>query len=121
MKTGAMYVRVSTDEQAREGYSIEAQIKAIRNNIFLDNQFIFKDEGISGKRANKRPAFMEMIKQAKSIPKKFDVILVHKFDRFARNREDSVVYKSLLRKEYGINVISICEPLDPDDKMSIIL
>ena len=126
MKNGAMYVRVSTDEQVREGYSIEAQIKAIKdyalkNNIFIDKQFIFKDEGISGKRANKRPAFMEMIKQAKSNPKKFDVILVHKFDRFARNREDSVVYKSLLRKEYGINIISICEPLDPDDKMSVIL
>lgn len=126
MKTGAMYVRVSTDEQAREGYSIEAQIKAIkdyafRNNIYIDNQFIFKDEGISGKRANKRPAFMEMIKQAKASPKKFDVILVHKFDRFARNREDSVVYKSLLKKECGINVLSVCEPLDPDDKMSVIL
>ena len=121
-----MYVRVSTDEQARDGYSIEAQMKAIKdyalkNNIFIDNQFIFKDEGISGKRANKRPAFMEMIKQAKMTPKQFDVILVHKFDRFARNREDSVVYKSLLRKEFGINVISICEPLDPDDKMSVIL
>lgn len=126
MKNGAMYVRVSTEEQAREGYSIEAQIKAIKdyankNNILIDKQFIFKDEGISGKRANKRPAFMEMIKQAKSSKKKFEVILVHKFDRFSRNREDSVVYKSLLRKEYGINVISICEPLDPDDKMSIIL
>ena len=126
MKNGAIYVRVSTDEQAREGYSIDAQIKAIKdyalkNNIFIDNQYIFKDEGISGRRAEKRPAFMKMIKIAKSKPKKFDIILVHKFDRFSRNREDSVVYKSLLRKEYGINIISICEPLDPNDKMSVIL
>lgn len=126
MKNGALYVRVSTDEQAREGYSIEAQIKAlkdysIKNNIYIDNQYIFKDEGVSGRKAEKRPAFMEMIKIAKTKPKKFDVILVHKFDRFARNREDSIVYKSLLKKEYGINVISISEPLDPDDKMSVIL
>lgn len=126
MKDGAIYVRVSTEEQAREGYSIEAQIKAIKdyarkNNIFIDEKYIFKDEGISGREAEKRPAFMEMIKQAKSTPKKFDVILVHKFDRFSRNREDSVVYKSLLRKEYNINVISVCEPLDPDDKMSVIM
>lgn len=126
MKDGAIYVRVSTEEQAREGYSIEAQIKAIKdyarkNNIFIDEKYIFKDEGISGRKAEKRPAFMEMIKQAKSTPKKFDVILVHKFDRFSRNREDSVVYKSLLRKEYNINVISVCEPLDPDDKMSVIM
>ena len=126
MKNGAIYVRVSTDEQAREGYSIDAQIKAIKeyaikNNIFIDSQYIFKDEGISGRKAEKRPAFMEMIKIAKSKPKKFDVILVHKFDRFSRNREDSIVYKSLLKKEYGVNVISVCEPLDPDDKMSVIL
>ena len=126
MKNGALYVRVSTDEQAREGYSIDAQIKAlkdyaVKNNIYIDNQYIFKDEGISGRKAEKRPAFMEMIKVAKSKPKKFDVILVHKFDRFSRNREDSIVYKSLLKKEYGINVISISEPLDPDDKMSVIL
>lgn len=126
MKKGAAYVRVSSEEQAREGYSIDAQIKAIKdyarkNDIFLEEQYIYKDEGISGRKAEKRPAFMEMIKVAKSKPKKFDVILVHKFDRFSRNREDSIVYKSLLKKECEINVISITEHLDPDDKMSIIL
>lgn len=126
MKNAAVYIRVSTEEQAREGYSLDAQLKAIKkyaqnNNILIDSKFIFSDEGISGRKAEKRPAFMEMIKQAKSKPKKFDVILVHKFDRFSRNREDSVVYKSLLKKEYGINVISISEPLDPDDKMSVIM
>lgn len=126
MKKGAIYVRVSSEEQAREGYSIDAQIKALRgyaikNDIFLEEQYIYKDEGISGRKAEKRPAFMEMIKTAKSKPKKFDVILVHKFDRFSRSREDSIVYKSLLKKECGINVISITEHLDPDDKTSIIL
>lgn len=126
MKNAAVYIRVSTDEQAREGYSLDAQLKAIKkyaqnNDILIDSKYIFSDEGISGRKAEKRPAFMEMIKQAKSKPKKFDVILVHKFDRFSRNREDSVVYKSLLKKEYGIPVISISEPLDPDDKMSVIM
>lgn len=126
MKKGAIYVRVSSEEQARDGYSIDAQIKALRdyagkNDIFLEEQYIYKDEGISGRSVEKRPAFMEMIKTAKSKPKKFDVILVHKFDRFSRNREDSIVYKSLLKKECNINVISITEYLDPDDKMSIIL
>lgn len=126
MKTAAVYTRVSTDEQAREGYSLDAQLKAIKkyaqnNDILIDSKYIFSDEGISGRKAEKRPAFMEMIKQAKSKPKKFDLILVHKFDRFSRNREDSVVYKSLLKKEYNIPVISISEPLDPDDKMSVIM
>lgn len=118
-----MYIRVSTNDQIE--YSPEAQKNAIlnyaeKNNITIQPDNIFLDEGISGKKAEKRPAFMEMIKLAKKKPKPFDVILVHKFDRFARNREDSVVYKSLLRKECGIKVISITEQME-DDKFSIIL
>jgi len=78
------------------------------------------DEGISGKRADKRPQFMQMIATAKTKPKPFDVILVHKFDRFARSREDSVVYKSLLKREAGVKVVSITESIE-DDKFSVIL
>jgi DNA invertase Pin-like site-specific DNA recombinase len=59
-----------------------------------------------------------MIKHAKN--KEFEVILVHKFDRFARSREDSVVYKSLLKKDCGVKVISITESIE-DDKFSVIL
>ena len=61
-----------------------------------------------------------MIKRLNQPQKPFDVILVHKFDRFARNREDSVVYKSLLRSELGIQVLSITENIG-DDKMSVII
>jgi len=96
---GACYIRVSTDDQTE--FSPDAQLRAIkeyakRNNIVLTKEHIYIDEGISGKRADKRPAFQLMIATAKSKPKPFDVILVHKFDRFARSREDSVVNKSLL-------------------------
>lgn len=123
MQKGACYIRVSTNDQTE--FSPDAQLKAIRNyaknnDILLDNDFIFVDEGISGRKADKRPAFQEMIKIAKSKPKKFDVILVHKFDRFARSREDSVVYKSLLKKECNIKVVSITESIE-DDKFSVIL
>ena len=123
MQKGACYIRVSTNDQIE--YSPDAQLKAIRryaeaNNILLDDDYIFVDEGISGRKADKRPAFQEMIKIAKSKPKKFDVILVHKFDRFARSREDSVVYKSLLKKECNIRVVSITESIE-DDKFSVIL
>ena len=123
MQRGACYIRVSTDLQTE--FSPDAQLKAIKkyakdNNILIDDKYIFVDEGISGRKAEKRPAFQEMIKIAKSKPKKFDVILVHKFDRFARSREDSVVYKSLLKKECNIKVISITESIE-DDKFSVIL
>lgn len=123
MLRGACYIRVSTDNQTE--FSPEAQLKAIKkyaenNDIIIDDDYIFIDEGISGRKADKRPAFQKMIKTAKSTPKKFDVILVHKFDRFARSREDSVVYKSLLKKECNIRVISITESIE-DDKFSVIL
>lgn len=123
MQNGACYIRVSTDDQTE--FSPDAQIKAIKayakkNDIILTKQHIYVDEGISGKRANKRPAFMQMIATAKSKPKPFDVILVHKFDRFSRSREDSVVYKSLLKKEANIRVVSITETIE-DDKFSVIL
>lgn len=121
MRIGAIYIRVSTDSQTE--YSPDAQLKAIieyaeKNDILIRDEFIFSDEGISGKKAEKRPAFMQMIGLAKA--KKFDVILVHKFSRFARSREDSIVYKSMLRKQYGIDVISITEPVG-EDKISIVI
>lgn len=119
----AMYIRVSTDDQLE--FSPDAQKRAIseyasKNGYQIDDRYIFIDEGISGTSAKKRPEFMRMIGTAKKKPKPFDAILVHKFDRFARSREDSVVYKSLLRRECGIKVISITEQME-DDKFSVIL
>ena len=61
-----------------------------------------------------------MIAKAKTKPKPFETILVYSFSRFARNREDSIVYKSLLRKRLGISVVSITQPLS-DGKEAIIL
>lgn len=63
---------------------------------------------------------MKMISLAKTKPKPFDMILVWKFSRFARNREDSIVYKSMLRKQCGIDVVSISEQLG-EDKTSILI
>lgn len=120
----AVYIRVSTDRQTE--YSPDEQLNQIKkfaktNGYEIDPKYIYKDEGISGRKAEKRPAFMEMISTAKTKPKSpFSKILVHKLDRFSRNREDSVVYKSLLKKECNVDVISITENFG-DDKFSIIL
>ena len=123
MQRAALYIRVSTDDQIE--YSPAAQRKALldyaaKNDMAVDPEHIYVDEGYSGRTASKRPSFMRMIGAAKGKPKPFDAILVHKLDRFSRSREDSVVYKSLLRSECGIRVISITEQLE-DDKFSIIL
>ena len=122
LKTAAAYIRVSTDEQIE--YSPESQLKSIRNyaksnGYILPDKYIFTDEGISGKNTKNRTAFNKMIGMAKLKPKPFDAILLWKFSRFARNREDSIVYKSMLRKQLGIEVVSVSENIG-DEKMSII-
>lgn len=123
MKIAAAYIRVSTDDQVE--YSPASQLEKIqefakRNNYILPQEFIFIDEGISGRNTKKRVAFNRMIGIAKQTPKPFDAILLWKFSRFARNREDSIVYKSMLRKQCGIDVISISENVG-DDKMSVLI
>lgn len=110
----AAYIRVSTEDQA--DLSPDAQLRQIKNyaaanHLVLDPKHIYIDEGISGRQASKRPAFLSMIAAAKSQSHPFDVILVHKFDRFARSREDSIVYKSLLAK-CNVSVVSITESFD---------
>lgn len=113
IRIAAAYIRVSTDDQVE--YSPAAQLRELRDyarqhSLVLDERYVYSDEGLSGRSAAKRPGFMKMIADAKARPRPFDVILVHKFDRFARSREDSVVYKSMLKKA-GVEVISIKEPL----------
>jgi site-specific DNA recombinase len=70
----------------------------------------FVDEAETG-RTSSRPAFREMISLARRPNKPFDVILVWKYSRFARSREDSNLYKAMLKKA-GVQVISISEPFD---------
>ena len=110
MKIGACYIRVSTDDQGElspDTQLLEIQKYAKQHGIILNKEFVFVDEGISGKKAKNRPAFQEMIGTAKKKPKPFDVILLWKFSRFSRNQEEAIVYKGLLRKDCGIEVISI--------------
>lgn len=123
MRRAGCYIRVSTDDQAE--FSPPSQLREMRdyakkNNMRILDGHIYIDEGISG-RSSDRPAFQRMIAAAKSPQKPFDVLLLYKFSRFARNREDSVVYKSILRNKCGIEVISIKEPIDSENKMSIIM
>ena len=111
-KYGYGYVRVSTDKQ--EELSPDSQAKLLKdyaqkNGIIVSN--IFYELGISGRKAEKRPEFQKMIAQAKSSDHPVDAILVWKFSRFARNQEESIVYKSLLKKKHNVDVISVSEPL----------
>jgi len=117
MKRGAAYGRYSSDNQRDE--SIDAQLRAIReycekNNIQLVK--IYTDEARSAT-TDDRPGFLQMIQD--SALGMFDVVIVHKLDRFSRDRYDSAFYKRQLKKN-GVRLISVLEPLD-DSPESIIL
>ena len=121
MKTAAAYIRVSTDRQTE--LSPESQLKEIRqfaerNDILLLEDHIYRDDGISGTSVKNREDFLRMISAATKKPAEFDCVIVWKFSRFARSRQDSIVYKGMLKRN-GVQVISVSEPL-PDDDISAI-
>lgn len=101
-----IYARYSSDNQREE--SIEGQLRectayCVKNDITILRTYI--DRALSAKTDN-RPDFQRMVKDsAKGL---FDVVIVWKLDRFARNRYDSAHYKAQLRK-YGVKVLSATE------------
>ena len=103
-----IYARYSSDNQREE--SIEGQLRdcmqyAEYNDIQVVGTYI--DRAMSAKTDN-RPNFQQMIKD--SAKRLFDVIIVWKLDRFARNRFDSAYYKNILKKN-GVRVISAKESI----------
>ena len=113
----AVYARFSSDNQRNE--SIDAQIRAIKqyadkNDIHIVAQYIDKAKSAT---TDNRPEFLRMITEAES--GLFNVVLVHKLDRFARNRQDSIGYRMQL-KRHGVALVSILEYID-DSPESVIL
>ena len=114
LRTAAAYIRVSTDDQMElspDSQLVKIREYAAKNDLLLLPQYIFHDDGISGRAAQKRPGFQQMIAAAKDPSHPFDVIVVWKFSRFARNQEESIFYKSILRSKCKVDVISVSEPL----------
>lgn len=106
-----IYARYSSDSQREE--SIEGQLReckeyAERNGITVLSTYI--DRALSAKTDN-RPDFQRMIKD--SSKGLFDIVLVWKLDRFARNRYDSAHYKAILKKN-GVKVVSAKEAIAED-------
>ena len=112
------YARFSSENQRAE--SILAQVRAIeeyckRNGYRLIK--IYKDEAISGTSTEDREQFLQMIDDSKN--KDFKFVIVHKFDRFARNRYDHAMYEKKL-EDNGVKLISVTEQLT-DSPESVIL
>lgn len=115
-----IYARYSSDMQREE--SIDAQLRYCKEEIARNPNMVlvgvYYDEAISAKdNIEKRDDFQAMIADGMKHDK-FDVILVHKFNRFARNTYDSAIYKHKLR-EAGIRVISATQKIDdsPEGRM----
>lgn len=109
MKYAGIYVRVSTERQAQEGYSVAAQ-KENLTRFANDNGFkvydIYADEGISGKNVEGRPSVKRLIKDIQD--RKIDVVLIQKFDRLTRNITDTEDFIALFQK-YSVDVLSIAD------------
>jgi site-specific DNA recombinase len=121
----ALYARVSSEEQV-EGYSIDAQRRAFQALCQGRGWIAYREYIEEGKSArtediNKRPVFKEMT--ADALAGKFDVLVVHKLDRFSRNLRITLEYFDKLLKA-GVTFISINEQMDfttPSGKVHLAL
>ena len=109
MNRVAIYARYSSDNQRDE--SIDAQLRAAEKYC-RDKEYIivekYLDRAKSG-RTDKRPEFQRMMDDSKK--DMFDIVLVHKLNRFSRNLKDAFRYKTDL-SQYGIRIESISEHID---------
>lgn len=112
-----VYARYSSDNQREE--SIDAQLRAIRDFAEKENIVIVREYTDEARSAttDKRPGFQQMIAEVKELH--VEAVIVHKLDRFSRDRYDSAFYKRELKRA-GVRLISVLEHLD-DSPESIIL
>lgn len=111
-KIVAIYTRVSTFDQAREGHSLGEQEERLKNLCKANGYKIYKvytDAGISGKDTTHRPAYQKMMKDMKD--KKFNLILAFKMDRLSRSIVDFEEFFNEI-KENDCSVEFLCEKID---------
>lgn len=111
-KIVAIYTRVSTTDQAREGHSLEEQEKRLRARCISNDYEVYKvytDAGISGKSTDNRPAYQQMIKDMKK--GKFNSIMAFKMDRISRSIIDFEEFFNEIKK-YNCGIEFLCENID---------
>lgn len=114
MLRAAIYVRVSTEDQAREGFSIEAQLKRLRAYCKARGWEVVReyiDDGYSGREIN-RPAYQRMMEERDL----WDIIVVLKMDRIHRNSKNFTMMMELL-SEWGKEFNSMQESFDTTTAM----
>ncbi len=110
----AVYTRVSTDEQAKEGFSLDAQHEKIQAYCKIHDLIpagVYKDGGYSGRDTN-RPAYQRMLKEIQS----WDIILVYRMDRIHRNSRNFMAMMDSLQAK-GKDFASVTENFDTTTAM----
>lgn len=116
-KRVAIYIRVSTLDQAREGYSLEAQEKTLRK--WCDDRKyhvldLYADKGISGKDIEHRPDMNRLLNDAKE--GKFDIVLFWALSRFTRSVSD--LYSTMEKfQSWNVDMVSYTEAFDTSTPM----
>jgi len=108
----AIYIRVSTEDQAKFGISLSAQEEALKNYSKALGYEIFKiyrDEGRSGKDIEHRPEMQQMLADAEM--RRFQAIFIYKLDRFSRSLMDLVTTIEKL-KEWNIDFVSLQDKIE---------
>ena len=115
----AVYIRYSSENQ-RDGYSVEYQLDECKKYI-NEHGFSFEkayiDEAVSGKSTNNREAFFSLLSDVKN--GLYDVVIVYKYSRFARNLMEATLYRQQIEK-HGAKLISAMERIDdstPEGRM----
>lgn len=108
----AIYIRVSTQEQAEEGYSIGAQTERLTAYCKARDWAVYNtyiDPGFSGSNTE-RPALKKLIKDVEN--KKVDIVLVYKLDRLSRSQKDTLLLIEDVFNKHGVSFVSINENFD---------
>jgi len=108
----AIYVRVSTEDQVKQGASLGAQEEALLNYtkaLGYELFKVYKDEGKSAKNIKHRPAMMELLADAEA--RKFQAIFIYKLDRFSRSLMDLLETIEKL-KEWGTDFVSLQDKIE---------
>lgn len=117
IKRAVIYARVSTEEQATEGFSIKAQVSELyRQAELLKMEVVHEyiDEGVSGKSISGRPEMKRLLTDARQ--KKFDIVLVYKLDRVSRKLKDALEISDELERN-NVQLMSLQENFDTTTPM----
>lgn len=112
MRKAALYIRVSTDAQREEGYSIDAQkqmLSAFCVTKNIENYEFFIDGGFTGSNLN-RPEMQRLIKEVKE--NKIGTVIVYKLDRLSRSQKDTLYLIEEVLNPNGVDFISMNESMD---------